>query len=247
MDNLAALAGHFELHDDAAIREAFANGADPNEIYKGLPLVYELIGEYTRSPRFRDCVRAFKDHGLKMEDEFLPAVLLDDASALDALLVSHPRAVAKKYNLPCAYTPLSGCTLLHICAEFNHVASAEILVKHGADVNAKAATDKFGFGGQTPVFHTVNQNTNQSAAMLDFLLVQKADLRITVAGIIWGKGYPWETLIPAVNPVSYAMFGMLPQMHRDEKTIAGTVSKLLLQGWDIDYQPRNIPNAYLKF
>jgi len=41
--------------------------------------------------------------------------------------------------------------------------------------------------------------------MLDFLLTKSADLLITVKGLVWGRGYEWETLIPAVNPISYAM------------------------------------------
>jgi len=136
--------------------------------------------------------------------------------------------------------------LLHICAEFNHVLCAEVLVKYGADINARAGIDQYGLGGQTPIFHTVNQNSNQSAEMLNFLLSRSADLEITVRGFIWGKGYEWETLIPAVNPISYAMMGLLPQMHRNERTISKTVSLLLRAAYGIDYTERNIPNAYLK-
>src|SRR5690606_3742587 len=109
-----------------------------------------------------------------------------------------------------AFTPLYQATLLHICAEFNHVACAEVLVKRGADINAIAGSDEFGFGGQTPIFHTVNQNTNFGDEMMQFLLQRKADLQHTVRGLVWGKGYEWETLIPAVNPISYAMMGLLP-------------------------------------
>lgn len=75
---------------------------------------------------------------------------------------------------------------------------------------------------------------------------EPADLQITVTGLIWGKGYPWETLLPAVNPISYAMMGLLPQMHRNEKRITEIVSQLLKIAYDIDYTPTNIPNAYLK-
>lgn len=245
MNKLEEFAGFLELHDLDAIREAFSNGTDPNATYKGSPLIDELTSEYTRGSRFRECVRAFADAGLVMDDQALLAVLLDDAVKLEQI-ISEDQAITKKnYTLRCAYTPLTACSLLHICAEFNHVSAAKILVKYGADVNAAAGFDEFGFGGQTPIFHTVNQNGNHSAEMLQYLLSEKADLKITVPGLIWGKGYPWETLIPAVNPVSYAMFGMLPQMHRNESVIAQTVTILLKHGWGIDYEPGNIPNAYL--
>jgi len=81
--------------------------------------------------------------------------------------------------------------------------------------------------------------------MLHFLLDNAADLAITVKGLIWGKGYEWETFIPAVNPVSYAMMGLLPMMHRKQVTVAETVSLLIKHAYGIDYTPGNVPNAYL--
>jgi len=81
--------------------------------------------------------------------------------------------------------------------------------------------------------------------MLNFLLGHSADLTITVKGLIWGKGYEWETFIPAVNPISYAMMGLLPQMHRKPEIVAGVVSLLIKHAYGIDYTLLNIPNAYL--
>ena len=63
--------------------------------------------------------------------------------------------------------------------------------------------------------------------MLHFLLENGADLGVTIKALVWGKGYEWETFIPAVNPVSYAIMGLLPQMHRREETVAEVVSLLL--------------------
>ena len=82
--------------------------------------------------------------------------------------------------------------------------------------------------------------------MLHFLLEQGVDLTVTVRGLIWGKGYEWETFIPAVNPISYAMMGLLPQMHRKDVTVAETVSLLLKYAYGIDYMPPNVPNKYLQ-
>lgn len=82
--------------------------------------------------------------------------------------------------------------------------------------------------------------------MLLFLLEHAADLSITVKGLVWGKGYEWETFIPAVNPISYAMMGSLPQMHRKEETVARVVSLLIKYAYGIDYTPANVPNAYVK-
>ena len=245
MDELNQVIEQIELHSVEGINECFSKGISPNDYFKGQPLIYELISEYTRSSRFKDCVKAFVNNGLQFDDRILLSVFLDDAKSLDEQLRNNPALLSKTYTLRCAYTPLFEVSLLHICAEFNHVSCANVLVDHGADVNVIAGSDENGFGGQTPIFHTVNQNNNQSADMMNYLLSKNADLKLTVQGFIWGKGYDWETFIPAVNPISYAMMGLLPQMHRNEKTIADVVSSLMKQAYGIDYQPQNIPCKYL--
>lgn len=245
MDYLEKLIGEIELHSVEGIRECFENGVNPNDYYNNEPLIYELTSEYTRTPRFKDCVKAFVDYGLNFDDKALLAVLSDDAGLLTVQLKDNPGALARTYTLRCAYTPFYKVSLLHICAEFNHLSCAEVLVNNGADINAKAGVDEYGFGGQTPVFHTVNQNANNSIDMLHYLISKSVDLKLTVAGLIWGKGYEWETLIPAVNPISYAMMGLLPQMHRNENTISKVVSLLLKTAYGIDYTEANIPNKYL--
>ncbi len=105
---------------------------------------------------------------------------------------------------------------------------------------------KMDLADKRPVFHTVNQNGNQSEEMLRFLVHHSADLTLTVPGLIWGKGYEWETLVPSINPISYAMMGLLPQMHRNEQVIAETVSFLMKNAYGIDYTPQNVPNKYLR-
>lgn len=245
MDYLKETVIAIELHDVERMRICFENGINPNDIYKGRPLIEELISEYTRTPRFKDCVRAFVDFGLVFDNEALLAVLLDDETRLKNIITKTPETVDMRCSFKNAYTQCIDISLLHVCSEFNHLNCAKVLIGCGADVNAKAGFDKFGFGGQTPVFHTVNQNNNHSAPILNYLLLNNSDITITVPGLIWGNGYEWETLIPSVNPISYAMMGLLPQMHRNEKDIAETVSKLLKSAYNIDYTNPNIPNAYL--
>ena len=79
-----------------------------------------------------------------------------------------------------------------------------------------------------------------------YLISQKADLTLTVKGLVWGKGYEWETFIPAVNPLSYAMMGLLRQFQRTEEQIYEVVSLLLKAKDGTDYHPGNIPNKYLQ-
>lgn len=245
MDYLKKIIGAFEIHSAAGIKECFQNGLDPNQLVKGKPLIYELINMYLRSPLFKDCIKAFVDFGLKFDDQALLAVLLDDSTSLDKLLTYDKELVSKKYSLDCAFTPLHEATLLHICAEYNHLACAKTLVKHGADINSKAGLDAMGFGGQTPIFHTVNQHANACIDVMNYLVSQHADLTLTVQGLIWGKNYEWETFIPSVNPVSYAMMGLLRQFQRTEKQIYEVVSILLKAKYGTNYFPANVPNKYL--
>jgi hypothetical protein len=90
---------------------------------------------------------------------------------------------------------------------------------------SKSTIDQCGFGGHTPVFHTVCQILNNSEGMLHFLLRHSADLSVDVRGLIWGRGFEWETFIPAA--------------------ISKTISILLHHAYNIVYTLPNIPNAYL--
>lgn len=235
-----------ELHDVSGIKALLNSTFDLKKLSNGKPLLWLLIGEYTRSSRFKDCVKVFLESGFGLDDPILESVLSDDSNALKLAILNNPEGIHKKHILPSAYTPFFEVSLLHICAEFNHVSCAEVLVNFGLDINSVAGIDEIGFEAQTPIFHTVNQNSNQSKEMLDFCLENGADLKHTVRGLIWGKGYPWETLIPAVNPISYAMMGLLPQMHRSEEVISMVVSKLLNHQFGIKYSSPNVPNKYLR-
>jgi hypothetical protein len=235
-----------EVHSVEGIQNYFREGGDPNEVHDGVPLFTTLVEMYTRTPRFKECVNAFVQAGLVFENQTLLAVLLDDAKKLEEMITASPAVGFETYSLfKNTYTPLLGASLLHFCAEYNAVECGRLLIQTGSDVNAKAGFDKHGFGGHTPIFHTVNQNSNNSMDMLNLLLEHSADLTITIKGLIWGKGYEWETWIPSVNPISYAMMGLLPQMHRKETTIASVISLLTKKAYGIDYKPVNVPCAYL--
>lgn len=245
MDYLQKILIAFELHSVDQMEECFQNGVDANQVHEGKPLFYSLVNMYTRGPSFKNCVRSFVDHGLELKDEVLLAVLLDDAVRLENYLRRHPEAVKNEYSFNCAFTPLYRVSLLHLCAEYNHTQTAQVLIKHGVDVNTRAGIDDHGFGGQTPIFHTVNQDANKSMEMMQLLIAQNVDLDLTVKGLIWGKGYSWETFVPSVNPISYAMMGLLRQFQRTEAQIYEVVNQLMKHRYGIDYQPANVPNKYL--
>ena len=96
MDYLQKIVGDFEIHSADGIKECFENGVDPNQIYKGKPLIYEMINMYLRGPKFKSCIKTFVDFGLKFADEVLLAVLLDDATLLDRFVTNDKKLIFKK-------------------------------------------------------------------------------------------------------------------------------------------------------
>ena len=92
MDYLQRIIGEIEEHSVEGLKECFANGVNPNDHFKGEPLIYELTSEYARGPKFKECVKAFVDHGLVFEDKILLSVLVDDATALDLQIKKRSRS-----------------------------------------------------------------------------------------------------------------------------------------------------------
>ena len=63
--------------------------------------------------------------------------------------------------------------------------------------------------------------------------------------LTWGRGFDWETTLFDVTPISFAQFGLLPQMHRKDTDIAANVHRLLESANRSTLPLRNIPNRYL--
>src|SRR5471032_1757864 len=148
----------FETHSTERIQAALAAGVDVNGLIDGKTPLTWLVEMYLRSPKFSDCVRCLMQAGARCPDGALLAVLLDDAELLGAELRKNPSLIHHQVDIRCAFTPLLGASLLHVAAEFGLVRAARVLLEAGADVEAKAAFDNFGFNGHTPIFHTVCQN-----------------------------------------------------------------------------------------
>ena len=96
MDYLHKLVGDIEIQSVEGVRECFENGISPNDYFRNKPLIYELITEYPRGPKFRELVKVFVDYGLQFDDKVLLSVLLNDASTLDRQLTEDAGAIQKK-------------------------------------------------------------------------------------------------------------------------------------------------------
>ena len=238
--------GAFEVHSPEGIRDALAAGASPVALIKGKRPIDSLIEGYLRSSRFTACLRVLLDAGATIGDPLLEAVLLDDETELARVLQTEgPAAVERRLRVPCAFTSCDGVTPFHICAEFNSVRCAKLLVDAGADVNAAADLDQHGFGGQTPVFHAVNSNFNYCRPMLEFLVEASADLEVRLKGLVWGRGADWETLILDVTPISYAQCGLYAQFHRREQDVYSNLAYLYRKRSGTELLAPNVPNKYL--
>jgi Ankyrin repeat len=235
------LLGAFELHSVDQIRAALDGGFDVHAPIRGKSPINWLLEMYTRSSVFPDCVRLMLDRGAVLDDPAIVPVLLDDAAAIKA----NPTLAAHRTTLVSAFTPLVGATMLHVAAEYGSANAARALIEMGADVNAPAARDKHGLNSHTPIFHTVNSIRNHAEPILRLLLAAGARADVRLQGITWGKGFEWETTMFDVTPISYAQFGLLPQVHRREADVYAIVRRLL-EACKRRVPPlENIPNKYL--
>jgi ankyrin repeat protein len=237
--------GAIETHDTVELRALLTSGLDARAPIRGAAPVTWLLEMYTRSDRFAPCLALLLEHGAELPEPALAPVLLDDAAAITSAVRAEPGLLVHRTTLRSAFTSLRGATLLHIAAEYGHVAAARALLDAGAQVDACAAIDAHGLDGHTPLFHTVNSNRNRSAPVMEVLLEAGARTDVLLPGLVWGRGFEWETTLFDVTPVSYAQAGCLPQMHRDERDIARNVRRLLAAGGRAAPPLENVPNRYL--
>lgn len=234
-----------ELHAPEGIAAAIRAGLDVRMPVEGKSATNWLTEMYTRSDRFASCLRVLLEAGAPLDDPALESVLLNDADTLRDALRASPLLLLHRTSLRCAFTPLSGVSLLHVAAEFGHEAAARVLLEAGANVDASAEIDATGQGGHTPLFHTVNSNQNRSVGLMRLLLSAGARTDHRVACLTWGAGFEWETTFFDLTPIAYAQLGTLPQMHRDEGEIAANLQELLRAAGRPVPPMSNVPNRYL--
>ncbi len=247
MDNLdQAFLDAVELHSADQLRSCLDAGLDLHMPIRGRLPIQWMTAMYTRSDELANCLKLLLDGGGQLDDPAIEPVLLDDAPSLREAIRSGRLSIGHHTTLESAFTPMEGASLLHVAAEFGNQNAARALVELGADVNARAATDEHGMGGHTPLFHTVNSNGNRAQPIMKLLLDAGARLDTQLAGVTWGKGFDWETTLFDVTPITYAQFGLLPQMHRNESDIYDNVRILLAAAGRHIPPLENIPNRYVR-
>ena len=241
----ADLLGAFEEHSPEGIRQSLAGGASATVPINGTRPIDSLIGMYLRSPRFAECLQILLDAGASISDPLLQAILLDDDAGLRCLLAGSSEHLTRKLSPLCAFTSCRNVTALHICAEFNSVRCARVLLENGADPNARAGEDADDLGGHTPIFHAVNSIFNYCRPTMEILAGAGAELDIRVKALLWGESMTWETVIYDVTPISYAQCGLYRQFHRREEHVYSNIEFLYRKRYGASPALRNVPNKYL--
>ncbi len=197
--------GHFpivfapcESLDPDALEWLLDHGAHPNRrdhgynisghSYPGTALDY-VIASYARSPwRLSACIDILLRAGgtTRFDVPGMLDLLRGRPDRLAEQVDADPALVGRRFaELDCGQTggrslTLRGATLLHVAAEYGSVEAAALLLERGADVDARAAVDEAGVGGQTALFHAVTQYDDAGLAVAQLLIDRGADLAVRV-------------------------------------------------------------------
>jgi ankyrin repeat protein len=181
-----------ETVEPVPIRWLLKHGANPNcaregRKYPGTALDY-VIGTYGRSPQLGECMDILVEAGGVTKYNVPPVLdLLRGRVDLLARHLDRDRTLVHRRfpeldfgSTGARLLKLQGATLLHVSAEYGNVEAAKLLLERGADVNARAAVDERGVGGQTPIFHAVTQFFDGGLPMTQLLVDRGADLSVRV-------------------------------------------------------------------
>src|SRR6185436_6829418 len=146
---------------------------------------------YGRSPAGKHAVlEIFARQGYALPDTPMMAFHRGNVARLKFFLRRDPRLIERRWSLleiyppelGCAkdgrsgmhWTPIDGTTLLHLAIDFDEDEIFELLLAHGADVNARANVDSEGFGGHTPIYNAVVSHGRRQGPMARRLLERGA-------------------------------------------------------------------------
>jgi len=149
-----------------------------------------LLGTYVRNPEGKHaCIEELINQGLTVEDTPMMAFHRGRIDLLEKAYKKDPGFIHQQFSLDEIFpkpffkdntnglhlTPVEGSTLLHLAMEYDERAIMEWLIEKGADVNATSTIDHDGFGGHTPIFHTVVTFIPEDTSKAAFLLAHGAN------------------------------------------------------------------------
>ena len=159
-----------------------------------------VLETYARNPGPKhEVLQIFAQQGYTFPDTPIVAFHRGQVARLETFLHRDPELVHRRFTLREIYpaelgcandgrsgmhgTPIDGVTLLHLAIDFDEQAIFDLLLRHGADVNAPATIDAAGFGGHTPLFNAVvscayTNGRQRDAAMTRALLARGASPKL---------------------------------------------------------------------
>ena len=129
-----------------------------------------VLGTYSRNPVGKHAILdSLARLGYDLPDTPIMALHRGSVAGLEEHLRRDPTLLARRFSLREIYppelgcgndggmhwTPVDGTTLLHLAIDFIEREIFAWLLARGADVDVRASVDAGGFGGHTPLFHTV--------------------------------------------------------------------------------------------
>jgi hypothetical protein len=220
--------GPCETLNDAGLALLFELGAELADRHGNrLAPVALLLQTYSRYPQGKHrCLELVARRGIELPDTPVMAVHRGRIDLLEAHLLRDPHLPKRTFPIEEIYpralgcgpdysfglhgTPLAGTALLHICVEFDEIEIARWLIEHGADVSARAEIDADGFGGHTPLFGCVVNDSylcgrQRDSAFARLLLDHGADPNVRVSLRKQLHFVPDETMheYPNVTPLAW--------------------------------------------
>jgi hypothetical protein len=180
-----------------------------------------VLDTYGRNPAGKHAIlEMLAANGHAPPDTPIMALHRGDLARLEQHLRGDPQLLERRFTLPEIYpaecgcteggglhwTPIDGTTLLHLAIDFREREIFEWLLARGADVDARAAVDRDGFGGHTPLFNAVVNGPQRDAAMTRALLERGADPNVRASlrkFLDWRETPKWHTA-RNVTPTEWA-------------------------------------------
>ncbi|HYF48650.1 MAG TPA: ankyrin repeat domain-containing protein [Planctomycetota bacterium] len=167
-------------------------GANPNVSSPSYGNALEMvIGTYDRKPQAQHaCAELLVRAGAKSKFDGLPSLDIHRGrlDLLEEKLKRDPQLVHKRFpeftygGTGYRRQDLKGGTLLHVAAEYGEAEAAKLLLKYGADVNARAdgqtGMSAPPMDGPTPIFYAATQYWDSGLEVTRVLLDAGADLSI---------------------------------------------------------------------
>ena len=179
-----ALFGCCENHNLEHMKRLLELGVHPDDAYNegwDCRVLYGLLQTYHRSSpaHLHACVEALVEAEATFEDGPTMDIHRGRLDQLEQRLDRCPDLVKARFSLDYGdHLTLRGVTLLHVAVEYHELDAVRLLLRRGANLDARAEIGRNDVGGQTPLFHAIGANQGTGWETFEYLLNKGADLTV---------------------------------------------------------------------